>query len=126
MNTSTHPFEIRIIHTARSINPYLAHEKCGVNCQQQVRKDPTAHRGDRDRERGVDPTYRDRNEFRERETGDRDWGRLRRVPGPPPGVHGGGGGGGGGMRGGGGGDGDRRREGSGVGGLERLERHPSL
>lgn len=97
--------------------------------QQQVRKDPTSHRGDRDRdrERGGDPAYRDRNEFRERETGDRDWGRLRRVPGPPPGVHGGGGGGGG-MRGGGGGDGDsRRREGSGAGGgLERLERHPSL
>ncbi|CAN0005936.1 unnamed protein product [Pylaiella littoralis] len=98
----------------------------------KVRKDPASHRDrdrDRDRERGGDPIFRDRTEFRERETSDRDWGRLRRVSGPPPGVHGGGGGGGGGggMRGGGGGDCDRRREGGGGGGgLERLERQSSL
>lgn len=106
-------------HNTRNVRQTIDSEApCrAMPCHEQVRKDPpTSHRDrdrERDRERG-DPGFRER----ERDTADRDWGRLRRVSGPPPGVHGGGGGGGGEHR--------RHREGGGGGsGLERLERQSS-
>lgn len=91
--------------------------------QNQVRKDGNSLR-DRDR----DSNFRDR-EFRERDP-ERDWGRLRRPAGPPPGSLGGGGAGmrdrdrGGGGGGDGGGGGEPRRP-PGGGGLAALARESS-